>query len=89
MRGKVGKTVEFGLNWGIARLRGGFLLATLAKDKRELHDAKFAVGAVKDHIARFGKPPRGYAYDRGVLPARVRSGRAIPGTIPPLRGFRA
>lgn len=65
VRGKVGKTVEFGLSWGITRLRGGFLLATLAKDKAELHDARFAVRAVKDHIARFGKPPRAYAYDRG------------------------
>lgn len=65
VRGKVGKAVEFGLNWGITRLRGGFLLATLAKDKRELQDSKFAVRAVKDHIARFGKAPRAYAYDRG------------------------
>jgi transposase, IS5 family len=65
VRGKVGKTVEFGLNWGITRLRGGFLLATLAKDKGELHDSKFAVRAVEDHIARFGKAPRAYAYDRG------------------------
>jgi hypothetical protein len=65
VRGKVGKTVEFGLSWGITRLRGGFLLATLAQDKGELHDSKFAVRAVKDHIARFGKPPRAYAYDRG------------------------
>jgi hypothetical protein len=65
VRGKIGKAVEFGLNWGITRLRGGFLLATLAKDKNELHDSKFAVRAVKDHIARFGKPPRAYAYDRG------------------------
>jgi hypothetical protein len=65
VRGKVGKTVEFGLNWGVTRLRGGFLLATLAKDKQELHDAKFAVRAVKDHIGRFGKAPQAYAYDRG------------------------
>jgi hypothetical protein len=65
VRGKVGKKVEFGLTWGITRLRGGFLLATLAKDKRELHDSKFAVQAVRDHITRFGKPPRAYAYDRG------------------------
>ena len=65
VRGKVGKTVEFGLNWGITRLRGGFLLATLAKDKAELHDSRFAVRAVEDHIARFGKAPRAYAYDRG------------------------
>lgn len=65
VRGKIGKAVEFGLNWGITRLRGGFLLATLAKDKRELQDSRFAVRAVKDHMALFGKPPRAYAYDRG------------------------
>jgi len=64
VRGKVGKTVEFGLTWGITRLRGGFVLATLAKDKRELVDSKFAIRAVKDHIAKFGRAPRGYAYDR-------------------------
>jgi hypothetical protein len=65
VRGKVGKAVEFGLNWGITRLRGGFLLATLAKDKRELQDSRFAVRAVKDHMALFGRAPRKYAYDRG------------------------
>ena len=43
VRGKVGKAVEFGLSWGIARLRGGYLLATLAQDRRELLDSKFAV----------------------------------------------
>ncbi len=65
VRNKVGKTVEFGLSWGIRRLRGGFLLATLAQNKAEMHDSKFAVRAVKDHIALFGKPPKSYAYDRG------------------------
>ena len=65
VRGKVGKTVEFGLNWGISRLRGGYLLATLAKDRHELQDSKFVLRAVKDHIALFGRAPRAYAYDRG------------------------
>lgn len=65
VRGKVGKTVEFGLSWGITRLRGGFLLARLALDRRELQDTKFAVKAVEDCIALFGKAPRAYAYDRG------------------------
>jgi transposase, IS5 family len=65
VRGKVGKTVEFGLTWGIARLRGGFLLATLARDRKELVDEKFVVKAVEDHIALFGKAPRAFAYDRG------------------------
>jgi hypothetical protein len=64
VRGKVGKTVEFGLNWGISRLQGGFLLATVARDRRELQDTRFAVRAVRDHIAMFGEAPRAYAYDR-------------------------
>ena len=64
VRGKVGKKVEFGLNWGIARLRGGYLLGTVASDRRELQDSKFAVKAVENHIALFGKAPDAYAYDR-------------------------
>jgi Transposase domain (DUF772) len=64
VRGKVGKAVEFGLSWGITRLRGGFVLATMAATKTELTDASFAVRAVKDLAGLFGKPPRGYAYDR-------------------------
>ena len=65
VRGKVGKAVEFGLSWGIRRLAGGYLLATQGQDRRELQDTKFAVRAVKDHIALFGKAPLAYAYDRG------------------------
>jgi len=65
VRGKVGKTVEFGVNWGITRLGGGYLLATLASDRHELLDAKFAVRAIKDHIALFGQAPQAFAYDRG------------------------
>jgi IS5 family transposase len=65
VRGKVGKSVEFGLTWGIRRLRGGFLLATVAESKGELHDTRFAVSAVDEHIALFGKPPKEYGYDRG------------------------
>ena len=65
VRGKVGKTVEFGLSWGIRRLRGGYLLATMASVKNELVDHKFVLSAVDEHIALFGKPPKAYAYDRG------------------------
>ena len=64
VRGKVGKKVEFGLRWGISRLRGGFLLATLSDSKSDLEDSRFAVRAVRDHAALFGRPPRSYAYDR-------------------------
>src|SRR6266849_5435576 len=69
-RGKLGKKVEFGLNWGFARLRGGFLLARLAQNRRELQDTKYAVEAVKDHQALIGKAPRAYAYDRGGYSAK-------------------
>jgi len=64
VRGKVGKAVEFGLSWGITRLRGGFVLATVARDREDLHDSTFAVRAVEDLAALFGKAPRWYAYDR-------------------------
>jgi len=64
VRGKVGKTVEFGLSWGITRLKGGFVLATVAQNKGELHDSRFAVRAVEKLAELFGKAPRSYAYDR-------------------------
>ncbi len=65
VRGKVGKPVEFGLRWGIRRMGGGFLLGTVAESKGELHDIQYAVGAVDEHVAQFGKPPQEYGYDRG------------------------
>ncbi len=64
VRGKVGKAVEFGLNWGIARLRGGYLLARRSAHKKELLDTRWAIRAVDDHIGLFGKAPREFAYDR-------------------------
>jgi hypothetical protein len=65
VRGKVGKAVEFGLNWGIARLGGGFLRATRAASHTELLDHAFLQRAVDDHIRLFGKAPHAFAYDRG------------------------
>ena len=65
VRGKVGKAVEFGISWGITRLGGGFVLATMARSKSELTDSKFAVRAVERLKALFGKAPQAYAYDRG------------------------
>ena len=70
VRGKVGKAVEFGLNWGMTQLQGGFVLARRAADRKELVDTKFVVEAVKDHQARFGRAPRAFAYDRGGYSAR-------------------
>jgi hypothetical protein len=70
VRGKVGKAVEFGLNWGMTQIKGGFVLARRALDRKELVDTKFAVEAVKDHVTRFGRAPRAFAYDRGGYCAR-------------------
>ena len=65
IRGKTGKAVEFGLKWGIERLKGGFVLARVAQARGDLHDSEYAVEAVKDHEKLFGKTPRAYAFDRG------------------------
>jgi hypothetical protein len=53
--------VEFGVSWGITRLRGGYVLATMARDREDLHDSTFAVRAVEDLAELFGKAP---LYDR-------------------------
>jgi hypothetical protein len=65
VRGKTGKAVEFGLKWGVERLKGGFVLARVAQARGDLHDSDYAVEAVKDHGNMFGKAPRAYAFDRG------------------------
>src|SRR5258706_7799594 len=62
VRGKIGKAVEFGVSWGIARLKGGFLLASMGRDRKELQDSRFAIQAVKNHKALFGRTPLSYAY---------------------------
>jgi hypothetical protein len=63
VRGKIGKPLEFGLNWGITRLRGGFLLAHLGA-KKELHDSKYVARSVEECARLFGRAPTAYAYDR-------------------------
>jgi hypothetical protein len=63
VRGKVGKPLEFGLNWGITRLRGGFLLAHVGA-KTELHDSRYVGRSVEECCRLFGRAPTSYAYDR-------------------------
>lgn len=65
VRGKAGKAVEFGLKWGVSRLKGGYILVTLAESKKDMVDAKFAMDAVRQHEELFGAVPREYAFDRG------------------------
>ena len=51
-------------------MRGGFLLAKLATHRHDLHDARFAIQAVDDCTALFGKAPRAFAYDRAGYSAK-------------------
>jgi hypothetical protein len=63
-RGKSGKPVEFGIKWGINRIRGGFVwLFQLHGPKKG--EADYMVQAVREHTALFGTPPDEFAYDRG------------------------
>jgi len=64
VRGKVGKPVEFGIAWGMRRIKGGYLLATCAQSKSEMKDSKFAVTAVDEHISLFHSAPKAFGYDR-------------------------
>jgi hypothetical protein len=64
VRGKIGKPLEFGLLWGVTRLKGGFVLAHLSADRRELIDARYVVRSVEECKRLFGAAPRAYAYDR-------------------------
>jgi hypothetical protein len=64
VRGKAGKAVEFGLSWGVTRLGGGYVLASMAGKKSDFTDTTYAVQAVEDLIGLFGEAPRAFAYDR-------------------------
>jgi hypothetical protein len=65
VRGKAGKAVEFGLKWGIARLKNGFVLGTSSRNLESDSDQYFATAAVCHLKLLFGKAPVSYAYDRG------------------------
>lgn len=64
VRGKAGKSVEFGLKWGINRI-DGFALGFLINNGRHVSDQKFCIQALREHIELFGKAPKRYGFDRG------------------------
>lgn len=65
VRGKAGKSVEFGLKWGICQMRGGFLHAFLMNGGGHRADPAFCLQAIREHIALFGEAPRVFGFDRG------------------------
>lgn len=64
VRGKAGKSVEFGLKWGINRI-DGFALGFLINNGQHASDQKFCIEAIKEHIALFGEAPKTFGFDRG------------------------
>jgi len=63
VRGKSGKSVEFGLKWGINRISGfamGFLM-----ESGNVSDKKFCIKSIQEHIEMFGVAPNVFGFDRG------------------------
>jgi hypothetical protein len=86
VRGKVGKSVEFGLSWGITRLRGGFVLATMAGAKKDLTDATYdRLGSARNverlrelGVREVGLAPRARRRGKSTKPPRLDSSRNAP-----------
>ena len=64
VRGKSGKKVEFGIKWGINRIRGGYVWPFLLQGNAK-GEVDYMLQAIHEHIALFGEPPEEFAYDRG------------------------
>jgi hypothetical protein len=62
--GKAGKSVEFGLKWGIGHI-DGFVLGFLINNGVNASDQKFCIESIKEHIQLFGKAPKTFGFDRG------------------------
>lgn len=64
VRGKAGKSVEFGIKWGISRIDGfamGFVMDNIAN----VSDKKFCIDSIQKHIELFGEAPETFGFDRG------------------------
>jgi transposase, IS5 family len=64
VRGKAGKSVEFGLKWGINRI-DGFALGFLINAGVHASDQKFCIQGIKEHISIFDEAPKKFGFDRG------------------------
>ncbi len=62
-RGKVGKSIEFGLKWGINQIRGGYV-SLFMHSQMMSHDTSYMVMGVEEHIRIFGEPPKDFGFDR-------------------------
>lgn len=64
VRGKAGKSVEFGLKWGINRV-DGFVQGFLVNGGVNASDQKFCIEGIKKHLEVFGEAPKTFGFDRG------------------------
>lgn len=64
-RGKAGKSVEFGLKWGISRIGGGFVAGFLMGDGEHRSDSAFCLESIRRHKAMYGEAPKVFGFDRG------------------------
>jgi IS5 family transposase len=64
VRGKAGKSVEFGIKWGINRI-DGFVLGFVMQNMANASDKKFCIDAIQKHIELFGAAPKKFGFDRG------------------------
>ena len=65
VRNKAGKSVEFGLKWGVNRISQGFIQRFLINGGQHCSDKKFCLEAIKVHQETFCTTPEIYGYDRG------------------------
>lgn len=64
VRGKAGKSVEFGLKWGVNRI-DGFVMGFLINNGVNASDQKFCIESIREHMQVFGKAPKTFGFDRG------------------------
>jgi hypothetical protein len=65
VRGKAGKRVEFGLKWGVNRIKGGYASGFLVDNGKHVSDKKFCIEAIKEHKRDFEEAPKIFGFDRG------------------------
>ena len=64
VRGKAGKSVEFGIKWGISRI-DGFAMGFVMENTANVSDKKFCIDSIQKHIELFGEAPVTFGFDRG------------------------
>lgn len=65
VRGKAGKQMEFGLKWGINKLKGGFLQGFVIQGGKYFSDIQFCIEALRVYHQSIGEIPKIYGFDRG------------------------